>query len=348
MNIANHNFKDILAIGPVKQTSPNSAKTVNVYFKAAEGQVPILVQTAYLRSFGINKWPTEPSPDDLTPPKLSVTFSFDGQDELRTFFERMDEWAIDHVHANSWDYLKTKSAPRDTIAFNYTRCVKVPLDKTTGEPNGKPATMKVKLSRDETVKADSKTGQRDYSASFFNTDKQAILPDDVDAFFTMGSRVRVLIQCTGFWIAAGKFGLTWRLKQAIIDPPSRIGKEYAFDDDEDDQVAAGAGADADEPQAKKARYSASAASAAPAASAASFSHHYQPATTDSAPMDEGPDDDALVAAAAAAVVAPAAAAAAAAAEVETEVEESAPIAAPAPKKIVVRKPATAAATGAKK
>jgi hypothetical protein len=320
MNISNYNFKDILAIGPVKQTSPNSAKTVNVYFKTAEGQVPILVQTAYLRSFGINKWPTEPSPDDLTPPKLSVTYSFDGQDELRTFFERMDEWAIDHVHANSWDYLKTKSAPRDTIAFNYTRCVKVPLDKTTGEPNGKPATMKVKLSRDEAVKADSKTGQREYSASFFNTDKQAILPDDVDAFFTMGSRVRVLIQCTGFWIAAGKFGLTWRLKQAIIDPPSRIGKEYAFDDDEDDAEAAAA---ADEPPAKKAR------------AQESPSHYYQPspkAPVAAESMDQGPDADGDAADAAVAQAAVAVEAA----------EESAPIApAVVPKKVVVRKTAAA-------
>lgn len=331
MNISNHNFKDILAIGPVKQTSPNSAKTVNVYFKTAEGQVPILVQTAYMRSFGINKWPTEPSPDDLTPPKLSVTVSFDGHDELRTFFERMDEWAINHVHANAWEYLKTKGATLDTIAFNYTRCVKVPLDKTTGEPNGKPATMKVKLSRDEVVKADSKTGQREYSASFFNTDKQGILPDDVDAFFTMGSRVRVLIQCTGFWIAAGKFGLTWRLKQAIIDPPSRIGKEYAFDDDEDE-----AGAGADEPSAKKARVE-----EPPSHS----SHFYQPSPQAQiqAPaaqsMDEGAD-----------VVDESAAAAPTAAAVADDADESAPIApaAVAPKKIVVRKTATTAAPTVKK
>lgn len=323
MNISNHNFKDLLAIGPVKQTSPNSAKMVNVYVKTAEGLVPMLVQTAYLRSFGINKWPTEPSPDDLTPPKLSVTVSFDGQDELRTFFERMDEWAINHVHANAWEYLKTKGATLDTIAFNYTRCVKVPLDKTTGEPNGKPATMKVKLSRDDVVKADSKTGQREYSASFFNNDKQTIMPDDVDSFFTMGSRVRVLIQCTGFWIAAGKFGLTWRLKQAIIDPPSRIGKEYAFDDDEDEAGAA------DEPSAKKARVE------------ESQSHFYQPsAPAPSQPsMDEGAD-----------VVDETGTAVPTAAAVADDAEESAPSvpAAVAPKKIVVRKTATATAPAVKK
>ena len=238
--------KVAFVVGAKKELSLG-AKSVALYEKTAEGQRPISLQTQWCRSFGINKWPTEQSPEDTTPPKLSVTMSFDGQDELKAFFERVDEWAIDHVHANSWDLLKTKNVPRDTIAFNYTRCVKVPVDKTTGEPNGKPATMKLKLTRDEAPNV--KTGMREYSAAFFNTDKQLIAADDVESFFTMGSRIRVLIQCTGFWIAAGKFGLTWKLKQAIIDPPSRIGKEYAFDDGDEDN---------EEPSAKRQKVSATA------------------------------------------------------------------------------------------
>jgi hypothetical protein len=234
------------------------AKSVALYEKTPEGQRPISLQTQFVRSFGINKWPTEPSPDDVTPPKLSVTMSFDGQGDLKAFFERIDEWAIDHVHANSWELLKTKNVPRDTIAFNYTRCVKVPVDKSTGEPNGKPATMKLKLTREDAPNV--KTGMCEYSAAFFNTDKQLIPADEVESFFTMGSRIRVLIQCTGFWIAAGKFGLTWKLKQAIIDPPSRIGKEYAFDDGDEEESAA-------EPPAKRQRIEAPIAIVAAAAAA---------------------------------------------------------------------------------
>ena len=103
-----------------------------------------------------------------------------------------------------------------------TGSFKTPVDKTTGEPTGKPDNMKLKITH---------TGS-DYSASFFNVDRTRIAASDVETKFTMGSNVRALIQCTGFWIAAGKFGLSWKLKQMIIDPPSRIGKEYAFDDSE--------------------------------------------------------------------------------------------------------------------
>jgi hypothetical protein len=87
--------------------------------------------------------------------------------------------------------------------------------------------MKLKLMETETG----------YTTNFFNIEKQPIEASDVDNFFTKGTKVRGLIQCTGFWIAAGKFGLTWRLKQMVLDPPARIGKAYAFDDG-DDEVAA--------------------------------------------------------------------------------------------------------------
>jgi hypothetical protein len=65
-----------------------------------------------------------------------------------------------------------------------------------------------------------------------------IATDEVETFFNKGSRVRALIQCTGFWIAAGKFGLSWKLKQMIIEPSARIGKAYAFNDEEEDSAPA--------------------------------------------------------------------------------------------------------------
>lgn len=215
-----------------KALNAMGAKSVNLNYKFNDGQSPITFQTPWMRSFGINQWvdPKNPSAE----PKLSVTLSFMGYEEnegmtaFKEFLESIDEWAIDAAHKNSWEWLKTKSAPRDTIAFNYTRSLKVPVDSATGEPNGKPANMKLKLTKNESG----------YSTSFFNTDKQPIATEDVETVFNKGSKVRALIQCTGFWIAAGKFGLTWKLKQLLIEPSARIGKAYAFNDDEDEAESA--------------------------------------------------------------------------------------------------------------
>lgn len=220
---------NLLAASP-KPMGNMGGKSISVNYKFPEGQAPITIQTSWMRSFGINKW-VNPS-DESAPPKLSVTLSFQGVEadakisELKDVLSAIDEWAIDTAHKNSWEWLKTKSAPRDTIAFNYTRSFKYPVDKDSGEPNGKPATMKLKLDRDNT--------NGGYKAAFFNKDRVSIPSDDVDTVFSMGSKVRALFECTGFWVAAGKFGLSWRLKQMIIDPPSRIGKDYAFNDDEEE------------------------------------------------------------------------------------------------------------------
>jgi hypothetical protein len=220
---------NLIAASP-KPMGNMGGKSISVNYKFPEGQAPITIQTSWMRSFGINKW-INPS-DESAPPKLSVTLSFQGVEsdakisELKDVLSAIDEWAIDTAHKNSWEWLKTKSAPRDTIAFNYTRSFKYPVDKDSGEPNGKPATMKLKLDRDNT--------NGGYKAAFFNKDRVSIAADDVDTVFAMSSKVRALFECTGFWVAAGKFGLSWRLKQMIIDPPSRIGKDYAFNDDEEE------------------------------------------------------------------------------------------------------------------
>jgi hypothetical protein len=85
-----------------------------------------------------------------------------------------------------------------------------------------------------------KLNKRDggFDTSFFTTDKQMLPADEVDSYFNKGSKVRALVQCTGFWIAAGKFGLSWKLKQMIIEPSARIGKAYAFNDDEEEEAPA--------------------------------------------------------------------------------------------------------------
>jgi hypothetical protein len=214
-----------------KALNAMGAKSVNLNYKFNDGQSPITFQTPWMRSFGINQWVDPKNPN--AEPKLSVTLSFMGYEEnegmtaFKEFLESIDEWAIDAAHKNSWEWLKTKSAPRDTIAFNYTRSLKVPVDPATGEPNGKPANMKLKLTKSESG----------YSTSFFNTDKQPIPTDEVETVFNKGSKVRALIQCTGFWIAAGKFGLSWKLKQLLVEPSARIGKAYAFNDDEEEESA---------------------------------------------------------------------------------------------------------------
>ncbi len=50
---------------------------------------------------------------------------------------------------------------------------------------------------------------------FPNVNEPTVTPLD---FITKGSKVATLIQCGGIWFANGKFGVTWKLVQAVIKP----------------------------------------------------------------------------------------------------------------------------------
>jgi hypothetical protein len=179
-------------------------------------------------SFGINRWENEKAPTEAA--KLSTVFSFGNMEdpkiaEFHAVLKAIDEWALDTVTKNAWEWLRIKNANRDALAMNYTPLIKVALDKVTGEPSGKPDTIKFKLGKNE---------KGEFMTSFFNKDKERVPSCQVEEFFTIGSHVRALIQCSGFWIVNGKFGLTFRLNQIVVEPPVRIGKSYAFVDDEEE------------------------------------------------------------------------------------------------------------------
>lgn len=208
------------------KVNQNGGKNISVNYKQDSGSTSMMFQTPRMLSFGVNKWVDPKKPD--SEPVCSVTFSFVGMDqnqkltEFHDTLQQLDEWAITNAQKNSWEWLARKNLSRETIETNYTRCVKVPLDQATGEPNGKPHNLKIKL----------KSNDSGYMCTFFDKSKNVIQSSDVEEVFNKGSHIRALIQCTGIWVAAGKFGLSWKIVQMVVEPRPTIGSGYAFDDED--------------------------------------------------------------------------------------------------------------------
>ena len=210
----------------VPKVNQNGGKNISVNYKQDSGSTSMMFQTPRMLSFGVNKWVDPKKPE--SEPVCSVTFSFVGMDqnqklaEFHDTLQQLDEWAITTAQKNSWEWLARKNLSRETIETNYTRCVKVPLDQATGEPNGKPHNLKIKL----------KSNDSGYMCTFFDKSKNIIPSSNVDEVFNKGSHIRALIQCTGIWVAAGKFGLSWKIVQMVVEPRPGIGSGYAFDDED--------------------------------------------------------------------------------------------------------------------
>ncbi len=119
---------------------------------------------------------------------------------------------------NSKDWLnKTKMTP-DAVDALWTPMLRYPKDKESGEFDySRAPTLKVKLNYWE----------GEYKNTEIYDDNQVqLFPGDNDSvpmdFVTKGSHVATLLSCGGIWVANGKFGVTWRLFQAVVKPRATL------------------------------------------------------------------------------------------------------------------------------
>jgi hypothetical protein len=120
----------------------------------------------------------------------------------------------------------------DAVDALWTPVLKYPKNKDTLESDMTRApTIKVKLPFwDNTWK----------ELELYDVDMQPVFPDPMNPalspkdLIAKGSHIAVSIQCGGIWFANGKFGVTWKLFQAIVKPKMSLkGKCHIKLDDED-------------------------------------------------------------------------------------------------------------------
>lgn len=131
---------------------------------------------------------------------------------MAAFEKKIKEDAI----ANSKEWFSKPKMTADAVDALWTPVLKYPKNKDTLEVDMTRApTLKVKLPFwDNTWK----------ELELYDTDMQPIFPDPMNPalspkdLIAKGSHIAVSIQCGGIWFANGKFGVTWKLFQAIVKP----------------------------------------------------------------------------------------------------------------------------------
>jgi hypothetical protein len=103
----------------------------------------------------------------------------------------------------------------DVVDALWTPMLKYSRDKNTGEPNlSKAPVLRVKLPQWEGV----------WKSEIYDEDGCKLFPDSNSSvtpldFIKKGTQVATIIQCGGLWFANGKFGMTWKLAQAVVQKP---------------------------------------------------------------------------------------------------------------------------------
>jgi hypothetical protein len=183
----------------------------------------LVLSTPLILTWGANKMVDEDT--GRVSYNLSIQFPNEqyGTDSTRAFFEKMKTFesnVLDACVKNSKEWFGKTKMSREVAEALFTPILKYPKDKVTGEPDyDRAPTMRIKIPY-----WDGK-----FNVELYDTDKSAIFTPDTDldgrsfeSIIPKASHIAAAIQCNGLWFAAGKFGVTWQLAQAIVRRPVRI------------------------------------------------------------------------------------------------------------------------------
>jgi len=150
--------------------------------------------------------------------EMSLQFPNDEykNDDTDLFLKNMKDME-DKIKADALTYSKEwfgkKHPNAEVINALWTPMLKYSKDKLTGDYDmSKPPRLVVKLPLWEGV----------WRCEIYDVDQQRLYPDVSNPgvspldLLIKGSNVAVIVQCGGLWFANGKFGITWKLSQAVV------------------------------------------------------------------------------------------------------------------------------------
>ena len=137
--------------------------------------------------------------------------------KMKAFEERIKRDAVKH----SKEWLGKTSISAEGVDLLFNPMLSYSIDKSTGERNPDRApTLRIKL--DKWPGRDG--GESKFDCELYDVKNKLIFPDPNDDEVTpldlipQNSHVACAIKCGGLYFVNGKFGVTWRLFQAVVKP----------------------------------------------------------------------------------------------------------------------------------
>ena len=142
-------------------------------------------------------------------------------DILLTKFQELEKYIKGEAVKNSMAWFNKKTMTPEVIEALWTPMLKYSKDQQTGEADmTKAPTLKIKLP----------CWEGKFNCEIYDPQGTMLYPDENTGsspleLIPKGVNLVAIIQCGGLWFANGKFGCTWRLFQAVVQPkPSMKGK----------------------------------------------------------------------------------------------------------------------------
>jgi hypothetical protein len=200
------------------KTNANNGKMIGILNKS--NMKSLYISTPLMLTWGVNEY----TDDKTGHKKYDMALQFPnkeyGNTECDAFLKNMQELEKrikDDAITYCKEWLNKPKMVAEAVEALWTPMLKYPRDKATEEPDYTRApTLKVKIPYwDEHFKVEL---YNDASVLVFPNDDNSQISD----YIVKATNVATIIQCGGIWVANGKFGITWKLLQAVVKPSATL------------------------------------------------------------------------------------------------------------------------------
>ena len=226
-NASTFNFQTGIKYGTVKSLS-SGARSIDVKNKRTSQK--LYLRTPLMLTWGVSDYEGNE--------KYEMTLSFLGDPprsdvlEFEKNLKSMEQQIKQDALENSQEWFGKKYTNMEVLDALWTPILKYP--KVKGG-NGE-----LDYDRSPNLRIKLPIYDGEWKSKLYNTEKEQIFPNEdgttpVD-LVVKGSQAACVIECGGIWYAAGKFGVTWRLKQAIVKPREDISAVCQIDLDDEEKT----------------------------------------------------------------------------------------------------------------
>lgn len=210
--------KDIKYAKP--KANPQGGKMISIY--NAHTNKSLFLSSPLMLTWGVSEFV-----DDKTGKKsynASLQFPGSGYETEATtkFLKAMEDFEkkikADAI-VNSKEWFNKPKMTDDVVDALFNPMLKYPKDKVSGEPD---------MTRSPTLSLKVPYYEGKFNVEIYDTEQRLLFPcDDTPEvgpveLIPKGSNVAVVLQCGGLYVINGKFGVTWKLFQAVSKPRANL------------------------------------------------------------------------------------------------------------------------------
>ena len=199
--------------------NPSGGKNIGVL--NAKVNQPMRLEMPLVLTWGANEWVDEQSGKrsyDMALQFGDPEYASDDEKQCLENVKMFERTIKQKAVENCKEWFNKAKMSEEVVDALFTPMLRYPKDKETGEPD---------LSRSPTMKIKFNYWDEVFKCEVYDMRGECLFPNPESdstpiSLIAKGCHVKTIVQCGGVWFAAGKFGVTWKLVQAMVKPKATL------------------------------------------------------------------------------------------------------------------------------